>query len=163
MIAQRVKKVIGIDHQQFPLSMAHLILDNLGIRNVTFEKKDAVCLDYEKGSFDQVVCFDAIEHIPLDKVEQVVKTIVKVLKKDGWLCLTTPNREELRGRFFGHKIIEKHYYEYSVGELKRIFSPYFKNMQINGVYLPFPIPDIEHFANVFPFRSLFKGCRLGFT
>lgn len=158
LIATRVKKVIGIDNQQFPLDMAKLILNNLKIKNVSFKKMDVLKLSYNKETFDKVFCFDVIEHIPKNEVNRLIEKIAMVLDKEGWLCLTTPNRRELSGRIFGHEIIEKHYYEYDVDELRNMFSPYFKNMRFIGVYLPILLlPKIEHFANILPLRYLFNA------
>ena len=85
-----------------------------------------------------------------------IKELVRVLKKGGRLYLTTPNRRELRGRIFGHKIIDKHYYEYTPQEMKSLLSPYLKDIQIKGYYLPPPLPKAEHFSNIVPLRSIFK-------
>src|SRR3989344_3584814 len=156
LIAGRVKKVIGLDHQQFPVEMAKLILGHQGIQNASFEVGDARKLRFTDGSFDVVTCFDVIEHLPKEDAGKMIKEITRVLKKGGWLCLTTPNRKELTGRIFGHKLIEKHYYEYSVEELREIFEKDFTDMKFIGVTMPIPIPKIEHFANVLPFRWVFN-------
>ncbi len=156
LIAGRVKNVIAVDHQKFPLEMAGVICKHLGIDNIRFEQKDARNLGYKSESFDKVTCFDVIEHLPKEDSEKMIKEITRVLKKDGWLFLTTPNRKELRARIFGHKLIDKHYYEYSVEELKKIFENDFTEIKFIGVAMPLPIPRIEHFANVLPFRWVFN-------
>ena len=156
LIAGRVKRVIAIDHQQFPLDMAGVICRHLGIKNVKFEIGDARKLKYKDCGFDVVTCFDVIEHLPREDAERMINEISRVLKKDGWMCLTTPNRKNLTARIFGHKLIEKHYYEYSVKELKKIFERDFTDIKFIGVTMPLPIPRIEHFANVLPFRWVFN-------
>ncbi len=157
LIAEKVKKVIAVDHQQFPLDMAFVICNHLGINNVKFERKDARNLGYKDENFEVVTCFDVIEHLPKEDAEKMIREITRVLKKDGWLCLTTPNRKELRARIFGHKLIEKHYYEYSVEELKKIFEKDFSEIKFIGITMPLPVPRIEHFANVLPFRWVFNA------
>jgi len=157
LIAPLVKKVIGVDHQEFPLNMAKLILKNHKVSNVEFIKEDGSNLKFEKDYFDKVICYDVIEHIPSENVDNFINNITKTLKKDGFLLLTTPNRKELKNRIFGHKLIDKHYYEYEYKELKNMFSRDYKNVRILGSYLPLiPLPKIEHFANIFPFRIFFK-------
>ena len=157
LISGKVKKVIGIDNQQFPLDMAEVIIDGQGIKNVEFENKDGVNFDYKDESFDKVVCFDMIEHIPEEQTNKLVKNIARVLKKDGWVCITTPNRKFLTSRIFGHNLIEKHYKEYCKEELTKMFSEDFKNIKVLGGYLPLiPLPKIEHYANILPLRYLFN-------
>ena len=138
--------------------MAKVIFDNFKIKNVKFEKKDALKLTYKKGSFNKIFCFDVIEHVPKTDANNLMKNMAKMLKKDGWLCLTTPNRREITGRIFGHKIIDKHYYEYTPKELRRMASPYFKNFKFIGIYLSIPpLPKIEHFSNILPCRYFFNA------
>ncbi|MFA4887696.1 MAG: class I SAM-dependent methyltransferase [Candidatus Nanoarchaeia archaeon] len=155
LIAPNVKKVIGVDHQEYPLKFARLIFERLGLDNVTFKVGDITKLSFPNNTFDKVTCFDVIEHIPQDMAEQGIKELLRVLKPGGRLYLTTPNRRELRGRIFGHVVIDKHYYEYTPKELARYFAPYLDEINVKGYCLPIPIPKIEHIANILPFRYLF--------
>lgn len=156
LIAPRSKKVIAVDHQEYPLKFARLIFDRIGITNTDFKTGDIRKLKFADNSFDKVTCFDVIEHIPKEMAQEGIKELIRVLKKGGRFYLTTPNRKELRGRIFGHKIIDKHYYEYTPAEMKAFLSPYLKDIQIKGYYLPLPLPKAEHIANVIPFRYLFR-------
>lgn len=158
-LAENVKKVIGLDHQQFPVEMAKLILQQQGVQNAIFEVGDARKLRFTDGSFDVVTCFDVIEHLPREDAEKLVKELTRVLKKGGWMCMTTPNRKFLTSRIFGHTLIEKHYYEYCVEELQQLFEKDFQQLEVYGVYLPLiPLPRIEHYANVLPCRWWFNWC-----
>jgi len=155
-LAQKSNNVTGVDNQELPLQFAKLIFSKLKLK-IKFKKDDATKLGFKDESFDKVTCFDMIEHVPVEMAKKVVEEINRVLKKYGMLILTTPNRKELRGRIFGHKIIDKHYYEYDINELKQMLEQQgFTNIKFNGYYLPLPIPKIEHYANIFPIRGIFK-------
>ena len=156
LIASRAKKVIGVDHQEYPLKFGRLIFEKLKIKNAIFKARDMTQLKFKDESFDKVACFDVIEHIPREIAAKGIKEMARVLKVGGSFYLTTPNRRELRGRIFGHKIVDKHYYEYSVREMKRLLSPYLKNIKVVGYYLPLPIPRAEHVANIIVCRALFR-------
>ena len=157
LLAPHVKKVVGLDHQQFPLDMAQVLLEGNGITNVEFVQCDAVALDFKENTFDKITCFDMIEHIPQKDAEVLVQNIIRILKPGGWLCLTTPNRKDLTNRIFGNQLIEKHYHEYTVEELQNLFAPFFTHLTFYGSYLPLiPVPKIEHYANVLPFRIVFN-------
>ena len=154
-IAQRVKDVRGIDNQEYPLKMARLIFDELKIDNVKFSTGDIRNLNFKNEYFDKVCCFDVIEHIPLSDVQKAIFEMQRVLKKGGALYLTTPNDRELAGRIFGHKLIDKHYYEYNISELKRMLKPFFNNLHIYGFYLPL-LPKVGMYPYIFPFKGVFK-------
>ncbi|WP_175545963.1 class I SAM-dependent methyltransferase [Salegentibacter echinorum] len=50
--------------------------------------------DSEKaGNYDLIVCSEVIEHIPDDDKNKFVHNISLLLKKDGYLILTTPRKE----------------------------------------------------------------------
>lgn len=55
--------------------------------NLTIEKVDMQNLKYKNASFDKVVCISSIEHVPNDR--QAIKEMMRVLKPDGSLLLTT--------------------------------------------------------------------------
>ena len=54
-------------------------------------------LPFEEGYFDGIVCIDGIEHI--EKQFDFVRECNRILKKDGYLIISTPNISALRSRF----------------------------------------------------------------
>ena len=156
MIAPRVKSILGIDHQKLPLDFSELIFEELKIKNTKFQVGDITKLNkFKDKSFDKITSFDVIEHIPKEKAEDAVKNFARMLKKDGKLYLTTPNRDELFGRLFGHKIIDKHYWEYTANELVRMFRPYFDDIKVNGYYVHL-LPKVGRYPDVYPFKNIFN-------
>jgi SAM-dependent methyltransferase len=58
--------------------------------NVSIESGDVTQLSYEKDSFDLVVCFEVIEHVP--EPDRVLDELHRVVRPDGLLVVSTPNR-----------------------------------------------------------------------
>ncbi len=59
--------------------------------SVAFEVGDLRSLPYNDDDFDLVTCFEAIEHV--DDPELVLDELHRVLRPDGLLVLSTPNRD----------------------------------------------------------------------
>lgn len=80
------KFVVGIDIRD--------IFDRDRIsHNSRFILADAMGLPFKNDSFDCVVSFDCLEHLADDLSS--LKELKRVLKKNGTLLLTTPNRKRL--------------------------------------------------------------------
>lgn len=156
MIADKVKEVWCVDPSERAIRMGEVITE--GILNLYFRKMSAEKLDFPDGYFDKIFFIEVIEHIPRDILPQVLKEIRRVLKAGGKLFLSTPNRRNLRARIWGARNIpHKHAYEYSFPELQTlIIKAGFRPLEWRGIYLPPPIPKIEHYANTFPFRVIFR-------
>jgi len=87
-----------------------------------FTNADACRLPFEDGTFDAVVSFETIEHVP--HPEQLLQEIVRVLKSDGICICSSPNRDFQP--FTGHKEQNPfHISEMSFAEFDRLFTKYF--------------------------------------
>ncbi len=156
LMAPHVASITAVDNQKIALQFAKLITDQAQIKNIKWKQDDARNIKEADESFDVVTCFDMVEHVPQETAKKVIRELTRILKKGGKLILTTPNRDELRGRIFGHKVIDKHYYEYNYKELEDMFKENFKDLKIEGYYIPIPLPRAEHVCNVLPFRLVFN-------
>ena len=87
LLADSAKSVVGID------------IDDLAVRhasnkyvkaNLKFFVRSATDLKLPERSFDVVVCFEMLEHIY--EQEQLLEQVRKVLKPDGILIISTPNK-----------------------------------------------------------------------
>lgn len=95
--------------------------------NITFlQMKVPPLKDIPADSFDFVITFQVIEHIPED--EFFLKEIHRVLKSGGKLIVTTPNKKMSLTRN------PWHVREYSIGELERLLLNRFTNVQTLGVF-----------------------------
>lgn len=77
------------------------------------------------NTFDYVVSFQVIEHIPDDKL--FVQELQRVLKPGGLLLLTTPNRLRSLTRN------PWHVREYTAPELSSLLQPFFSQIEMHGV------------------------------
>ncbi len=105
---------------------------------------------YPDNTFDYVINFDVIEHIPHDK--KFVKEMYRVLKKGGEAIVATPNRNRVASillKLIGKedvfpKIMQEegvggksvHEREYTKSELFKLFADYgFKNIKVTGCWM----------------------------
>jgi len=89
ILARSAKTVVGIDVD--PASIEHSRL-NHSHENLRFVQASAHELEghFPDRSFDLVVCFELIEHV--HEQQQVVATMARVLRDDGLLLISTPDR-----------------------------------------------------------------------
>lgn len=91
--SHKVKQIIGVDYNDEALSFLKGRLRIDGISNVSLIFTDirnlSPLLKYPK--FDYIVAVDVIEHIRISEAQTVVKSIYKLLKPGGKVCIITPN------------------------------------------------------------------------
>ncbi len=85
------KVLAGKNHVlSFDLSMNRLQRQREKDKQANLVNGDALVLPFKKNSFDLIILQDVIEHIPNNK--RLLKNIYEVLKPDGIIYLSTPNR-----------------------------------------------------------------------
>jgi len=75
-----------------------------------------------------IVSFDVIEH--LEKYEEYVENILKLLKPDGMLIIGCPNRLELFN--WNKEWNPFHFQEFSPYQMKRLLTKYFDEVKMGG-------------------------------
>lgn len=100
--------------------------DNLWFQVVEPEKKTA----FKDASFDVVVSFQVLEHV--HDVPGYLKELKRVLKDDGVLIITTPNRK-YRLYPFQRPLNPYHVREYGVRQLRKALHPFFQSVTILGI------------------------------
>lgn len=156
-LARRYRRVVALEPQDVAVQLGRL-MTRLNGTTPMFSRGDASELPFRTGSFDCVTAFDVIEHLPRDAALRMLRETHRTLAADGWLLLTTPNRRSLRNRVWGHHLDDKHFFEVDAAELDAMLSGAgFAVRAIEGIYLTPPLPRVEHFASVFPFRGLFRA------
>lgn len=124
LLAQVAKTVIGVDISYEAVNHASLKYQSL---NLSFLQGAASHIPLEDNSIDLVVSFETIEHH--DEHEQMFKEINRVLKKEGVLVLSSPEKSIYNKRDPNNPF---HVKELSKEELLDITSknfPYYKVMQ----------------------------------
>ena len=121
-LAPKAEKYLAIDKYPTPIS------DELKTQhNISFQQMDVPPLrGIADDSVDFVVTFQVIEHI--NKDEDFVTEIYRVLKPGGKLILTTPNKLMSLTRN------PRHYREYTPTEMLKILQTSFKHIDIKGVF-----------------------------
>lgn len=91
IIASTAKKVYGVDISQEAVDFAN---EHFGSReNLKYLQGDVTKLPFEAGEMDVVVSFETIEHINATMQKEFLAEIKRVLKPDGILIMSTPNKE----------------------------------------------------------------------
>lgn len=128
------------------------------VPNIHFKQTDIRQSDFPEGMFDVILALDVIEHIAKEECGEILTALYRLLKAGGYFIITTPNKKDLRSRFWGKKMnFKKHKEEYSLEEVEAFLkNGGFKILKKKGIYLPLPIPKIEHFANIIGIRNIFK-------
>lgn len=115
--------VIGVDIGKRTIGEAkNRYRDN---KKAAFKVADALNLPFKDKTFDTIVSIENIEHV--DGYKKCLQEIKRVLKKNGYLVMSTPNRE-----YFGNKIrpiigLDRvknpyHVHEFSEKELLKILN-----------------------------------------
>ena len=156
-LARRFRQVVALEPQDSAIQLGRL-MTRLNGTNPGFSRGDASQLPFRSCVFDCVTAFDVIEHLPRDAASRMLQEAFRTLVPLGWLLVTTPNRRSLRNRVWGHRLDEKHFFELDAGELGAMLADTgFTVRAVDGLYLTPPIPRVEHFASVFPFRAAFRA------
>src|SRR5581483_10452532 len=85
-------QVVGIDISKDAIKIAQKRLDRAIVLDVTQNK-----LPFPAKEFDLVICSEVIEH--LLSADKLLSEIKRVLKKDGFLIISTPNI-----LYWGHRL-----------------------------------------------------------
>lgn len=113
-LANKGALVTGIDYSKDAIDLANDAKESMpkGIRKlVNFEKIDAKKMNFGKNTFDIVISFDVFEHLYDEELQEVMKNISKVLKKDGILLVHTET----------NKIYQDYTHKYYVYPLATLF------------------------------------------
>jgi ubiquinone/menaquinone biosynthesis C-methylase UbiE len=122
--------VLGIDISPEAI---HYAAQNYKHSNLTFCVMDCIQMGLRNNTFDVVVSLELIEH--LTQPEQFLIEVSRVLKPDGLLFISTPNRR-VSSTPGGRVSWPFHKHEFSADELRELLDTYFQEVQIWGSYVP---------------------------
>ncbi|MCS7316210.1 MAG: methyltransferase domain-containing protein, partial [Bryobacterales bacterium] len=87
MLAERARWVSGVDVAPEAIEFAR---SHYRRENLAFLRASVTDLPFREGSFDLVVCFEVIEHLP--RWEAMLAELRRVLAPEGLCLISTPNR-----------------------------------------------------------------------
>lgn len=88
--------VVGFDIDKNKINIAEKNYNNTNLKYCVLDLLDDDCVNKfisTEGIFDLITCFEVLEHIPKDKEEMFLNNLKKLLKSEGILILSTPNKD----------------------------------------------------------------------
>ncbi|MHC9085643.1 methyltransferase domain-containing protein [Luteimonas sp. RIT-PG2_3] len=126
MLAETARSVLGVDISGE--AVAHALEKYGGRGNLSFVRGSAAEIPAAAGSFDVVVSFETIEH--LIEQEQMLDEIKRVLRPDGFLVISSPNKEVYSEQSGHHN--EFHLKELELEELTALLVKRFPAVKMFG-------------------------------
>jgi O-antigen biosynthesis protein len=125
LLAGTAKRVIGVDMS--PEAIRHGE-SRYATSNLEFRQGECSRIPLENSSVDMVVSFETIEHH--DQHESMLAEIKRVLRPDGMLVISTPERELLHR--LNQQRNEFHVKELSLPEFSGLLARHFRNTAMFG-------------------------------
>ena len=113
LLAQRVRKAVGIDASPRALALAEAERLRRGIENVRFVQGDVASLEpIPDATIDVAGAFDLLEHVDDATVRAMLRSLRRVLKPGGFLAAYTPNREHYVERMKARGVVLEQFPEH---------------------------------------------------
>jgi len=123
VLASVARVAVGVDISEEAISFAR---QNYSAANLSFFVADCSRLSLASDSLDGIVCFEVIEH--LEKQTSLLEESHRVLKADGLLMISTPNRV-----FYTEErndLNPFHTHEFDFEEFASCLKNYFKKVEV---------------------------------
>jgi 2-polyprenyl-3-methyl-5-hydroxy-6-metoxy-1,4-benzoquinol methylase len=147
LLRQKGYETVGVDANEELLSFAqkkYLCCE--------FRLMDALHLEFPSSYFDFVLALELIEH--LENPYKLLEGIHRILKDDGAILLSTPNKLSLEGargkvmedvaKISWNAWDEEHKHIYTSTEIVRLLSRFFKIEKVAGYYYLPMIPSMKY-------------------
>jgi spore coat polysaccharide biosynthesis protein SpsF (cytidylyltransferase family) len=122
IMAPKVGKVLGVDINQLLIAANQ---QNNGTENIAYDVGDCFALSLANGAVTGATAMELIEHLPVDKVDDFVGEVRRVIKPGGSFVCSTPQNSH--GDI---PLVPWHVKEYSVAELRAILERHFSSVKI---------------------------------
>lgn len=154
LLAKKAKRVIGVDVDQGAVDHASVayVSDNL-----EFIQGDIKALDFEDATFDVITCFETIEHVK--DHHKSLKELTRVLKADGVLLISTPDRE-CYNSFLKGESNPFHELELNYREFSDLLKTYFTRVTFlfqKSISASVLIPEKSNENGLYEYRGSFDG------
>lgn len=143
ILSQKAKKVYGIDIDKTSILQAQskYVANNVSYTNASIQK-----LPFEDQSIEIVVSFETIEHVNEKIQQEFLKEAKRVLKKDGILIISTPDKAHYSDKHNYQN--EFHTKEFYFDEFQLFLSQEFSNVHIyNQGFESVSIISSQHQSN----------------
>jgi len=128
LLAKSAKEVVGVDISEETIQWA---TENYPVGNLKFMQGSCRSIPIAgKSVFDVIVSFETIEHIPMEDQELFLQEIKRLLKPDGILIISTPNKALYSDR--PNYQNEFHIKEFYKEEFDAFLRKYFKFIETGG-------------------------------
>lgn len=89
LLAENASKVVGMDIDKLVIAKAN---EKYGNSKLSFVEGNITQIPFEDNAFDVIISYETIEHVS-EKIQKIfLSEIVRVLKQDGLLVMSTPNK-----------------------------------------------------------------------
>ena len=123
ILAQSAKSAVGLDIDASALDWARA---NHEAANVSFERRDDLGAGLPPNSFDLIVCFEMIEHVPEALQAKAIESFARLLHKNGVAVISTPNPDVTK--LYGHN--PYHIREMTEAEFGALLRAYFPHVRM---------------------------------
>lgn len=132
ILAEQAKSVVGIDIDKETVDRAN---QKYGVKkNLKYIQASIADLSIiPDASKDVVVSFETIEHVSRETQNNFLKEIKRILKPDGFMIMSTPNKKEYTDRYNFHN--QFHVAEFYLEEFIEFLNREFKNVHLYNQYL----------------------------
>ena len=137
LLSQAASHVTGLDLDKGAVERASR---KYGSEKLSFRAGSIEKLPFEDQSFDAVVSYETIEHVDGEIQKQFLSEIRRVLKPDGLLIMSTPNKAVYTDLVKGQN--QFHVKEFYVKEYQDFLHGFFKEIEMFCQY-----PDVGYFIS----------------
>lgn len=131
ILSETAASVIGIDIDASAVKRASEKYSDR--KNISFVETSISDLHMiEDKSLDAVISFETIEHVPIEVQYGYLEEIARILKPDGFLVMSTPNKEIYSDLYNYHN--EYHIKEFYKEEFIEFLHAKFENIQLYNQY-----------------------------
>lgn len=120
LISGYAEKVFGVDISKEAVEHAR---EKYQKKNIHFIEASAVKIPLDDKSIDLIISFETLEH--LFEQEKLILEFKRLLKKDGIIIISTPDKEYYKEAGINHYHVKELYFK----EFENLLNPYFNNVK----------------------------------
>lgn len=125
ILAERASEIVGMDIDE---GAVHRASEKYQKENLKYQIGNIASIPVEDHSVDVIVSFETIEHVSQKLQAQFLNECGRVLKEDGILIMSTPNKEVYSDKY--NYFNEYHIHEFYHDEFVHFLKQKFKNVKM---------------------------------